>query len=237
MAIHKQKKNVDNNYFNAYGNFDTQSMMLDDRVRTGAYYEAIVGNPELFSDKVVMDVGTGTGVLAIFAARAGAKKVYAIEASPKMAEAAKKLIKENHLEQVITVICGKIEDVAIPECVDIIVSEPMGYFLLNEQMLQSYLWASQHYLKPGGMLFPAEAYLYAAPIDASILRQRMDNNCRRWLDKEDFFSINYQSFYFLAKHHETSRTRIDQILPEHVIGVESCLSINFYEMTSESLSR
>ena len=53
--------------------------MLKDQVRTLSYQKAIEGNPEDFKDKVVLDIGCGTGILSIFAARAGAKHVYAID--------------------------------------------------------------------------------------------------------------------------------------------------------------
>lgn len=52
--------------------------MLNDKIRTNAYYKAIAGNPHLFKDKIVLDVGCGTGILSLFAAEAGAKKVYAV---------------------------------------------------------------------------------------------------------------------------------------------------------------
>jgi len=53
--------------------------MLSDKVRTKAYQKAILDNKHLFKDKVVMDIGCGTGILSMFAVTAGAKKVYAIE--------------------------------------------------------------------------------------------------------------------------------------------------------------
>eukprot|EP00350_Pseudokeronopsis_sp_OXSARD2_P006754 CAMPEP_0170566224 /NCGR_PEP_ID=MMETSP0211-20121228/79699_1 /TAXON_ID=311385 /ORGANISM="Pseudokeronopsis sp., Strain OXSARD2" /LENGTH=62 /DNA_ID=CAMNT_0010887329 /DNA_START=107 /DNA_END=295 /DNA_ORIENTATION=- len=62
--------------------------MLMDQIRTTTYQKAILNNKLDFQGKVVMDVGAGTGILSIFAAQAGAKKVYAIEAS-NMAQSAK----------------------------------------------------------------------------------------------------------------------------------------------------
>lgn len=53
--------------------------MLKDRVRTLAYQRAIESNPMDFKDKIVLDIGAGTGILSIFAARSGAKHVYAVE--------------------------------------------------------------------------------------------------------------------------------------------------------------
>lgn len=70
--------------------------MLKDRVRTLAYENAIKQNPHLFKDKIVMDIGCGTGILSIFAARAGAKHVYGIE-NASIAHHARKIIKENGL--------------------------------------------------------------------------------------------------------------------------------------------
>lgn len=77
--------------------------MLEDDPRTSAYKNAIMSNKAFFEGKVVMDVGCGTGILSIFCAQAGAKKVYAIEAS-KIAGLAKEIVKENKFEDVIEVI-------------------------------------------------------------------------------------------------------------------------------------
>jgi protein arginine N-methyltransferase 1 len=68
--------------------------MLEDHKRTGAYFQAVMQNRRQFAGKVVLDVGTGSGILAIFAARAGARKVYAVEATA-MAQHARKLVQHN----------------------------------------------------------------------------------------------------------------------------------------------
>jgi ribosomal protein L11 methylase PrmA len=68
--------------------------MLEDHKRTGAYYNAVIQNRRQFKDKVVLDVGTGSGILAIFSAMAGAKKVYAVEATD-MAKHARTLVAHN----------------------------------------------------------------------------------------------------------------------------------------------
>jgi type I protein arginine methyltransferase len=68
--------------------------MLMDDVRTSHYRNAIINNKQDFQDKIVMDVGAGSGILSLFAAQAGARKVYAIEAS-NMAESARALIEAN----------------------------------------------------------------------------------------------------------------------------------------------
>lgn len=73
--------------------------MLEDHKRTGAYYNAVIENKRLFKDKVVLDVGTGSGILAIFSAMAGARKVYAVEATD-MAKNARKLVEHNKVGRV-----------------------------------------------------------------------------------------------------------------------------------------
>lgn len=122
--------------------------MMQDYIRTSTYQRVIHSNISDFAGKIVLDVGAGSGILSFFAAEAGAKKVYAVEAS-NMAEHAQRLIKSNKLEDVITVIAGKIEEIELPQKVDIIISEPMGYMLYNERMLETFLHAKK-WLKEGG---------------------------------------------------------------------------------------
>jgi len=128
-------------YFGSYSHFYIHEEMLKDQIRTNAYRHAIEGNAEDFKDKIVLDIGAGTGILSIFAAKAGAKHVYAIE-NAEIAHFAREIIKKNGLEDKITVIKGKMEEIVLPvQEVDIIISEWMGYFLLYESMLDSVLWA------------------------------------------------------------------------------------------------
>ena len=73
------------------------------------------------------------------------------------------------------VIQGTIETVDIPEKVDIIISEWMGYFLLRESMLDSVIVARDKYLKPGGALYPSHARLYLGPVRSQLARQRLSD--------------------------------------------------------------
>lgn len=139
--------------------------MLKDQIRTNAYRDAIEGNPDDFRDKIVLDIGAGTGILSIFAARAGAKHVYAVE-NAEIAFFAREIIKNNGLQDKITVLKGKMEEIELPvPKVDIIISEWMGYFLLYESMLDSVLWARDKYLNKGGKMFPDRAIIYAAAME------------------------------------------------------------------------
>ncbi|KJE88813.1 arginine methyltransferase 4-PA [Capsaspora owczarzaki ATCC 30864] len=127
-------------YFHYYGQLLQQQNMLQDLVRTGTYQRAMLENAADFEDKVVLDVGAGTGVLSFFAIQAGARKVYAIEASA-MADNTRLLVERNGLAGRIIVINAKAEEVELPEQVDLIISEPMGTLLVNERMLETYIYA------------------------------------------------------------------------------------------------
>eukprot|EP00751_Fragilariopsis_kerguelensis_P003487 CAMPEP_0170830886 /NCGR_PEP_ID=MMETSP0733-20121128/49634_1 /TAXON_ID=186038 /ORGANISM="Fragilariopsis kerguelensis, Strain L26-C5" /LENGTH=568 /DNA_ID=CAMNT_0011196347 /DNA_START=80 /DNA_END=1786 /DNA_ORIENTATION=+ len=176
-------------YFSAYAELHHQKDMLTDTHRMDSYYRAIMDNAETcFKNKVVLDVGTGSGILAIWAAKAGAKKVYAIEYTD-MAHNARQLIKDNGVDHIVTVIQGTVESITLPlmedgllladgdsdeHVVDVIVSEWMGYMLLRESMLDSVLVARDRYLKPGtGLMFPSHATIYLAPIKDE--QSRLDN--------------------------------------------------------------
>lgn len=154
------------NYFCTYGYLYHQKDMLEDQNRMTAYNNAVRLNPDSFKDKVVLDVGTGSGVLAMWAAQAGAKKVYAVEAT-HMAVQARKIVAANGLSDVVEVIQASMEEVQLPEKVDVIISEWMGYFLLRESMFDSVLVARDKWLKPGGAMFPSHAKMYLSVIKSN----------------------------------------------------------------------
>eukprot|EP00742_Colponemidia_sp_Colp-10_P003798 GILJ01004045.1.p1 GENE.GILJ01004045.1~~GILJ01004045.1.p1 ORF type:complete len:366 (-),score=49.93 GILJ01004045.1:110-1207(-) len=155
-------------YFEGYGDLSIHQDMISDTARTETYRKAIMQETATYSlkDKVVLDVGCGTGILSIFAARAGARKVYAVEAS-NMAEIATQIVARNGLSNVIEVIKGEAEKIELPEKVDVIVSEWMGYFLLFESMFNSVLVARDKWLKPGGSMLPSKATIFVAALDWS----------------------------------------------------------------------
>jgi ribosomal protein L11 methylase PrmA len=66
-------------YFDSYSHFNIHEEMLKDQIRTRCYMNSMVKNPHLFKDKIVLDVGCGTSILSIFAAKAGAKHVYGVD--------------------------------------------------------------------------------------------------------------------------------------------------------------
>ncbi|KAL0743128.1 hypothetical protein Bca4012_084641 [Brassica carinata] len=150
-------------YFHSYAHVGIHEEMIKDRSRTETYREAIMQHQSFIQGKVVVDVGCGTGILSIFCAQAGAKRVYAVDASD-IAVQAKEVVKANGLSDKVIVLHGRVEDVEIDEEVDVIISEWMGYMLLYESMLGSVITARDRWLKPGGLILPSHATLYMAPI-------------------------------------------------------------------------
>ncbi|KAA8523223.1 hypothetical protein F0562_009646 [Nyssa sinensis] len=152
-------------YFDSYSHFGIHEEMLKDAVRTKTYQNVIYKNSFLFKDKIVLDVGAGTGILSLFCAKAGAKHVYAVECS-HMADMAQEIVKVNGFSNVITVLKGKVEEIELPVAqVDIIISEWMGYFLLFENMLNTVLYARDKWLVNNGVVLPDKASLYLTAIE------------------------------------------------------------------------
>merc|ERR1712130_960232 len=129
--------------------------------------------------KVVLDVGCGTGILSMFAAKAGAKMVIGVDMS-SIVDHAKQIVKDNKLDDVVTIIRGKVEEISLPEGVekvDIIISEWMGYCLFYESMLDTVLYARDKWLAPNGLMFPDRATLYVCGIED---RQYKDDKIHWW---------------------------------------------------------
>ncbi|XP_022824286.1 protein arginine N-methyltransferase 6 [Spodoptera litura] len=215
-------------YFSSYEDLDIHKLMLEDEPRTLAYKNAILNNKQYFKDKVVMDVGCGTGILSIFCAQAGAKKVFAVEAS-NLANLAKEIVKENNFENVIEVIHSRVEDVELPNYmkVDAIVSEWMGFYLLHEGMLDSVLYARDRFLKDGGEIFPESATIYIAPCSVPSMYNQWDN----------VHGVSMKSFSKELRVSKGSKPEILTIKPEDLLGTEVALCwINLREDESHDLN-
>lgn len=215
-------------YFDSYAHFGIHEEMLKDEVRTLTYRNSIYHNKHLFKDKIVLDVGCGTGILSMFAAKAGAKKVIGVECS-NIVEYAKKIVADNYLSNVITIIKGKVEEVTLPdgcEHVDIIISEWMGYCLFYESMLDTVLFARDKWLKPGGMLFPDRACLYLTAIED---RQYKDEKINWW---DNVYGFDMSSIRSVA----ITEPLVDVVDPKQVVTNSALIKeVDLYTVTKADL--
>lgn len=173
MSNNKDKEA--NNYRMSYRDVAMHKVMLQDVIRTDAYERSI--SDVVNSEHTVLDFGCGTGVLSMFAARAGAKKVIAVDRSPFIATA-KEIADKNDFEN-IDFYHDDHQSLQLDEKVDVIVSEWMGHCLFYEAMLEPLLAVRDRYLASDGIMIPAEVSLHVGLVcdedvleDLSFLREK-----------------------------------------------------------------
>jgi precorrin-6B methylase 2 len=135
--------------------------MLHDERRTRDYIAAL--RQAVRPDDVVLDIGTGSGVLAIAAARAGARHVYAVEASD-IADVAERVFACNGVQDRVTLIRGWSREIELPHRADLLVAEVIGNEPLEEEILETTLDARHRLLKPGARLIPHTLELVVRPL-------------------------------------------------------------------------
>ena len=111
----------------------------------------------------MLDIGTGSGVLAVAAARAGARRVYAVEASD-IAEVAERVFAANGVTDTVTLIPGWSRQIELPEPADLLVAEIIGNEPFEEEILETTLDARRRLLKPDARLIPHTLTLLARPL-------------------------------------------------------------------------
>ncbi|MDB4103750.1 methyltransferase domain-containing protein, partial [Acidimicrobiales bacterium] len=143
-----------------FAGLEAHEEMLSDNVRVEAYHRGIHRNVQ--PGDVVLDLGTGTGLLAFMASRAGAKKVYAVEHSD-FVDVAREIGDYNGFTN-IEYIRANSREFTPPEPIDVVLHEQMGDELFNENMLENVLDLRDRVLAPSGRILPARFRLFVEPV-------------------------------------------------------------------------
>ena len=144
--------------------WSSSSLKLWNATCLEAYEDAIFGNKEHFQGQVVLCVGRGSDTLACLVAMAGATKGYAVEYDVGAAGRSKVEADLGAAQGVVTLLEGKVEELELPEKVDIIVSNFMGNFLLGTGCtIDNLLLARDKFLKSDGTMFPSHCEMVLAP--------------------------------------------------------------------------
>ncbi|XP_075471643.1 protein arginine N-methyltransferase 6 [Ascaphus truei] len=218
MALPKRRRHdsgeQDREYFQCYSDVSIHEEMISDSVRTNAYKLAILRSHAALRGKTALDVGAGTGILSVFCAQAGAKKVYAVEAS-SVSRLASEVVKLNGMEGRVTVINRSVESAELPEKVDVIVSEWMGYALMFESMLGSVIYARDKWLKPGGLILPSYAEIFIAPINDPITEGRL----RFWSKVKGLYGVDMSCMQPFARQCVMNKEiAVCSVSPEDVLS-------------------
>jgi protein arginine N-methyltransferase 1 len=150
---------------------DEHRTYLADVVRLTAFERAIAATVR--PGDVVIDLGSGTGILGLLATRAGAARVYAVEETA-LGGLAREIAAANGVADRIRVIRGWSTWVTLPELADVVVSDQIGHFGIEAGMFEYFADARRRLLKPEGRLIPRMISWRCAPVECVPLREAID---------------------------------------------------------------
>jgi SAM-dependent methyltransferase len=170
--------------------------MLADGLRNRLLYEAIKQN--VTSDTNFLDIGAGTGVWAILAAKLGAKRVVAVEIEECLIPMIYKHAQENGVADRIEIVHGNSNDVKLKGLFEVIVSELFGGDALGAETVRSFVDIRERFLAPGGVLIPQKLILMAAPAFAAKAGTKLPKGLPLSTDFLRSLRLNYSRHLSLA---------------------------------------
>jgi ubiquinone/menaquinone biosynthesis C-methylase UbiE len=144
---------------------DFHQLMLDDEIRMAAYKSAI--QEAVKPGMMVLDLGTGTGILGLWALQAGAGYLYAIDVNASVIPKAIASFEAGGFEGRFHVFHGFSYDITLPRQVDLIISEIIGNLGDNEDFIPILSDARKRFLSPGGQMLPRSVRSQLVPVSAT----------------------------------------------------------------------
>lgn len=142
-------------------------------------------------------------------------------------------MENNHLSSRIEIVPGRIEEITLPEQVDMIISEPMGYMLYNERMLESYIHAKK-FLKPGGKMFPTTGDLYVTPFTDESLYMEQVGKANFWY-QQSFYGVDLSTLRELALDEYFKQPIVDNFDVRICLAKPIKHTVNFLTAAEEDL--
>jgi protein arginine N-methyltransferase 1 len=210
-----------------FADLSEHELMVADAVRMDAYNAAIARY--IRPEHVVADLGTGTGILAIFAARQKARKVYAIEHS-QFIEVAKQVARHNGMDG-IRFVRSNSRSFAPDELLDVIIHEQMGNSLFCEKMLENILDLKRRALKPTGRILPGQFELFLEPISLDP-RLKVPRIWEQNICGVDFSCLEDQEVLSPFRHRGYDCADLDRGFRNFLCHPEPVLSLDLNQMIS-----
>lgn len=196
-------------YSNQHGHISFHDIILRDTAVFSQFEKAIRYNSTLFKDKIVLEIGSGTGIFSMMAAKSGAKHVYAWEPS-LLNIYSKKTIEDNNLQDKITILSQNLEEIKLEEKVDVIFTLCFGYGVIYESYFPQFLKAKELFLSENGITIPSKIDLIIAPQKVSQIRRQLAQYSNYW--DNDVYGYNYKAMNELVD----SSVNIDYLIPTSI---------------------
>lgn len=169
--------------------------LIADKARNEALFAALE-RAIVKGKTVVADIGAGSGLLGLMASKLGAKEVHLYEASEEVAAVAAAVLKQNRARNCHLYPCRSTEMIDTPK-VDVIISETLGNYALEENILETLADALERMLQPGGAVIPARIRQFACPVTSQRLAREMDawRDVGHGLDLEPARTLSINNVY------------------------------------------